>query len=183
MIRRWDRGLARFATRLTVAALLAAALLAGPLGHVRSSSADTMAVPIPADIGRHEHWIDVNLSQEIAVAMDGGTAVQLIFVTTGGPGWETPTGTFHILNRVEDETMKSDSLGIPIDSPGGYDLDHVMYTQYFTTEGHALHDNYWQPHSVFGSKATSHGCVGMELNDAKFLWDFLAYGGRVVIHS
>jgi len=183
VIRGWVTRMLGLGARLTAAALVALALLLVPLGQVRGSRADTMAVPIPADIGQHEHWVDVNLSQQVAVAMNGGTAVQLIFVTTGGPGWETPTGTFHVLNRVEDETMKSDSLGIPIDSPGGYDLDHVMYTQYFTTEGHALHDNYWQPDSVFGSKATSHGCVGMELNDASFLWGFLSYGGRVVIHN
>jgi lipoprotein-anchoring transpeptidase ErfK/SrfK len=182
-MRGWGGRRQRFGARLAAAVVVALAVLLLPLGHVHSSLADTMAVPIPSDIGQHEHWVDVNLSQQVAVAMDGSNAVQLIFVTTGGPGWETPTGTFHILNRVEDETMKSDSLGIPIDSPNGYDLDHVMYTQYFTTEGHALHDNYWQPHSVFGSKATSHGCVGMELNDANFLWGFLSYGGRVVIHS
>jgi lipoprotein-anchoring transpeptidase ErfK/SrfK len=162
---------------------LVLSLLSLPAGGApRTAHADQMAVPIPQDVGPHEHWVDVNLSRQTVVAMDGGTPVRVILATTGGPGWETPTGTFHILRRVEDETMTSSSLGIPIDSPGGYDLQHVMYTQYFTDEGHALHDNYWQPDSVFGSQATSHGCVGMQLDDSHFLWNFLTIGSRVVIH-
>lgn len=149
----------------------------------RPARADSLAVQIPADVGANERWVDVNLSQQITVAMEGTTPVRVIFVTTGGPDWDTPTGTFHIMRRVVDETMTSSSLGIPIDSPGGYDLNHVMDTQYFTAEGHALHDNYWQPDSVFGSTPTSHGCVGMRIDDAKFLWDFLGIGSRVVIHN
>jgi lipoprotein-anchoring transpeptidase ErfK/SrfK len=179
------RRLLRFGLRTGTALLLGLALLlvSLPAAHPpRIVHADQMAIPIPLDIGPDEHWVDVNLSQQVAVAMDGSTPVRVIFVTTGGPGWETPTGTFHVLRRVEDETMTSSSLGIPIDSPGGYDLQHVMYTQYFTTAGHALHDNYWQPDSVFGSQPTSHGCVGMQLDDAHYLWNFLTYGSRVVIH-
>lgn len=151
-------------------------------GH-RQVRADSLAVHIPADVSTDEHWVDVNLSQQITIAMDGTTPVRLIFSTTGMPGFETPTGTFHVLRRVEDETMTSSAIGIPIDSPDGYDLQHVMYTQYFTDMGHALHDNYWRPDDVFGSQATSHGCVGMRLDDAKFLWDFLSLGSRVVIHN
>jgi lipoprotein-anchoring transpeptidase ErfK/SrfK len=184
--RQTGRHLIQLGLRAGVALLagLALFLFSQSAGHTpRTVHADQMAIPIPQDVRPDEHWVDVNLSQQVAVAMDGSTPVRIIFVTTGGPGWETPTGTFHVLRRVEDETMTSDSLGIPIDSPGGYDLKHVMYTQYFTNAGHALHDNYWQPTSVFGSKATSHGCVGMQLDDSHFLWDFLTYGSRVVIHS
>lgn len=164
-------------------AMLLVSLAGTHFSRTGTMHADTMAIPIPADIGADEHWVDVNLSQQVTTAMDGPNAVRIIYVTTGMPGWETPTGTFRVLRRIEDETMKSDSLGIPIDSPDGYDLQHVMYTQYFTSMGHALHDNYWRPDSVFGSQATSHGCVGMQLNDAKFLWDFLGNHSRIVIHN
>ena len=177
------RGGLKLAVALAAAVVMLLLSLAGAhVSRTRTLRADTMTIPIPADIGADEHWVDVNLSQEVTTAMDGPNAVRVIYVTTGMPGWETPTGTFHVLRRVEDETMKSDSLGIPIDSPDGYDLEHVMYTQYFTNMGHALHDNYWRPDSVFGSQATSHGCVGMELGDAKFLWDFLSMHSRIVIH-
>jgi lipoprotein-anchoring transpeptidase ErfK/SrfK len=177
------RCLCRRGIRLAGAALTVLALFLLSLPSAQLSRADSMAVSIPADIGANEHWVDVNISQQTLVVMDGSTAVRVVFVTTGGSGWDTPTGTFHVMRRVEDETMTSSSLGIPINSPGGYDLDHVMYTQYFTNEGHALHDNYWQPDVIFGSTPTSHGCVGMELADSKFLWDYLTVGSRIVIHS
>lgn len=175
-------GVGRFWLRVASVFVAVLAVLAFSQARGATLHAESMAVPIPSDIGSHEHWVDVNLSQQVTVAMNGTQAVRVIFATTGQPGYETPTGTFHVLRRVEDETMRSSALGIPIDSPDGWDLEHVMYTQYFTDQGHALHDNYWRPDSVFGSQATSHGCVGMRLGDAKFLWDFLALGSRIVIH-
>lgn len=175
-------GLGRWGGRFGILAGLFLALALLCLAPARTSRADTMSIPIPSDVGPNEHWIDVNLTQQIAVAMDGAKAVRLIFVTTGMPGFDTPVGTFHILRRVEDDTMDSSTIGIPVDSPNGYYLTHVMYSQYFTDQGHALHDNYWRPNSVFGSQATSHGCVGMRRDDAAFLWNFLSLGSRVVIH-
>jgi lipoprotein-anchoring transpeptidase ErfK/SrfK len=162
---------------------LALLLLSPPLGPAKTTRADSLSINIPTDVGANEHWVDVNLSKQLTTVMDGTSPVRVIYVTTGMPGFDTPTGTFHVLFRVEDERMTSDGLGIPVDNPDGYDLSHVMYTQYFTNQGHALHDNYWRPDSVFGSQRTSHGCVGMELDDAYFLWGFLNNGSRVVIHN
>ena len=63
-----------------------------------------------------------------------------------------------------------------------YVLDHVLYTQYFTDRGHALHLNYWRPDGYFGRVRSSHGCVGLRFADAKFLWNFATYGTRVTVH-
>ncbi len=126
-------------------------------------------------------WIDVNLTQQIATAYEGTHPVRWAVVSTGGPGWETPVGTFRILRRVANETMNSAPLGIPPNAPGGYDLPNVLYTQYFTDYGHALHDNYWKWDSPFGVP-TSHGCVGMELSDAAYFWSFAGVGTPVVVH-
>jgi lipoprotein-anchoring transpeptidase ErfK/SrfK len=166
-----------------MAAAIVLLLVASPAGPPRTAHADSTSISIPSDVGQHEHWVDVNLSKQMTIAVDGTTPVRAIYVTTGMPGFDTPTGTFHVMYRVEDETMTSSSIGIPLDSDDGYDIPHVMYTQYFTSQGHALHDNYWRPDSVFGAQATSHGCVGMELDDAHFLWGFLSSGSRVVIHN
>lgn len=172
-------------TLLSRAAQLAAAGLTLPL--VRRAHADddgeTVSVQIPDDVRPGQRWVDVNLTQQVAVAMKGAEVVRVILVTTGMRGWETPIGQFNILYRVADERMASNALGIPIDSPNGYDLDHVLWTQYFTDEGHALHDNYWRPLSVFGHEATSHGCVGMVEEDANFLWSFVGDGSLVNIHD
>jgi lipoprotein-anchoring transpeptidase ErfK/SrfK len=107
----------------------------------------------------------------------GNSVYHTALVTTGKDGWDTPVGEFRINYRVYDETMTSASIG----AEEYYVLDHVLYTQYFTGEGHALHLNYWRPDSVFGHERTSHGCVGMRLADAEFFWNFVGTGSRVVV--
>jgi lipoprotein-anchoring transpeptidase ErfK/SrfK len=127
--------------------------------------------------GPEERWVLVDLSDQTAKAMVGSQVWHTAYVTTGKAGWETPAGTFQINYRVYDETMTSASIG----AEEYYVLDHVLFTQYFTSEGHALHLNYWRPDSVFGTTRTSHGCVGMRYADAEFFWNFVGIGSRVVI--
>ena len=132
--------------------------------------------------GSGEHWIDIDLSNKFARAMVGDQAVYGADVTIGRAGWNTPVGTFSILRRVENETMDSSTIGIPRDSSGGYYYTGVLYTQYFLPTGQALHYNYWVPDEAFGNWASSRGCIGLRLADAKFFWDFAEIGTRVVIH-
>src|SRR5215212_6469426 len=128
-------------------------------------------------------WIHVDVSQLVAQAMEGGQVVYTAPITPGRSDWPTPTGTFEILSRVYSETMDSSTLGIPPFAPGGYHLTDVLYTQYFTTSGHALHYNYWSPRAAFGRTAGSHGCVGLLLDDAAYFWRFATTGTPVVITS
>jgi len=128
-----------------------------------------------------ERWITVNLTTQRAIAFVGAQPVHLALVTTGAPGWETPTGDFRIYVRIENETMDSLTIGIPRDDSWGYYLENVYFTQYFVG-GIALHYNYWRSDSYFGNVPSSHGCVGMRYDDAKFFWDFATIGTRVVVH-
>lgn len=134
------------------------------------------AIPGPEVHG--ERWIDVDVASQTATAMVGSQSLYKALVTTGKDGWETPRGVFRILYRVPDETMTSAAIG----AEEYYVLDHVLYTQYFTDRGHALHLNYWRDDSYFGRIRSSHGCVGMRLADAKFFWDFATIGTRVTVH-
>ncbi|MBI4318509.1 MAG: L,D-transpeptidase family protein [Chloroflexi bacterium] len=134
------------------------------------------------DLETGERWIDVNLSRKIARAMVGQRAVYTAEVTIGREGWNTPVGRFSIVRRVENETMDSATIGIPRNSPDGYYLTGVLYTQYFLWSGQALHYNYWVPDEAFGNWASSRGCVGLRLADARFFWDFAEIGTPVVIH-
>jgi lipoprotein-anchoring transpeptidase ErfK/SrfK len=139
-------------------------------------------VSVPHAQAQGSRSIDVNLSTQTASVIEDGQVVYTAGVTTGRPGFRTPTGTFSILYRVANETMDSSSIGIPRDSPGGYYLTGVLYTQYFTSDGAALHYNYWSPASAFGGYPTSHGCVGMQLGPAQFFWNFASVGTPVTIH-
>lgn len=126
------------------------------------------------------HWIDVNLTQQVITAYNGDTPVYWAVMSSGAPGWETPAGTFNIRRRVANETMTSNSLAVSVPVP--YDLTNVLWTQYFTPYGTALHDNYWKDPATFGVP-TSHGCVGMLEPDAHFFWNWAALGTVVNIHS
>jgi lipoprotein-anchoring transpeptidase ErfK/SrfK len=132
---------------------------------------------IPGSEVAGERWILVDIENQTATAMIGERALYSALVTTGKSGWETPRGTFRIGYRVADETMTSVSIG----AEEFYVLEHVLYTQYFTNEGHALHLNYWRPDYYFGNIPSSHGCVGMRLADAEFFWNFATNGTRVTI--
>ena len=137
---------------------------------------DPPAVPGPEVVG--ERWIDVDIESQTTTAMVGNRAIYTSLVTTGKDGWETPRGTFSVLYRVANETMTSAAIG----AEEYYVLPDVLYTQYFTNQGHALHLNYWRDDSYFGNERSSHGCVGLRLADAEFFWRFASVGTRVTIH-
>ncbi len=123
-----------------------------------------------------ERWIAVDLTSQRMHAMVGDKPVYTAVISSGTRGWETPTGTFYINRRVANETMTSASLG----AEGYYHLENVLYTQYFTGVGHALHYSWWQEPGSFG-QPTSHGCVAQMLQDAEYFWDFARVGTRVAI--
>ena len=131
-----------------------------------------------------ERRVDVSLKEQLLRVYVGEELVYTAKVTTGKAGFETPAGTYQIWpgSRVFNETMTSQRAGIT-DPNDQYNVRNVLYTQYFTGAGHALHLNYWQPEWVFGAQPTSHGCVGLFLPDAQWLWLFVQPGTKVVVRS
>jgi len=124
--------------------------------------------------------VDVNL--QTAWAMEDTRIVREIPVTSGKAGFETPLGEFQVIARIQNERMTSERAGIT-GVAEQYDVHRVLFTQYFAEGGFALHLNYWQPAGVYGSYPTSHGCVGIPLADAQFLWLFGSRGMRVIVRD
>jgi hypothetical protein len=137
-----------------------------------------------ADAQGQEKWVDVNVSTQTASAMIGDRAVYTALVSTGSPQFPSPLGTHAIEKdgRLPVERMTATQAGY---TPGqaSYDVERVLFTQYYDRGGDALHLNYWRPQQVFGATATSHGCVGMQLHDAQYFWLFGFPGMRVEIHA
>jgi len=126
-------------------------------------------------------WLDVSLTGAAkVVAYEGGEPIRQFLAIKGVPKFPTPLGAWSIVRRVQDETMDSTTVGIPRNSPGGYYLQHVLYTQYFRDTGESLHYNWWS--SAWGTQG-SHGCLGLSLGDSKWLWDWATIGTPVLIHS
>jgi hypothetical protein len=136
----------------------------------------------PSDAGSYTgRWLRATLLPTTRViAFQGQTPVRSMYALRGIAAFPTPTGIFSILRRVPNETMDSMTLGIPHDSPYGYLVKNVLWTQYFTPDGASLHDNYWS--SNFGG-AGSHGCLGLSLGDSKWLWDWASIGVPVIVHA
>ena len=83
--------------------------------------------------------------------------------------------------RVKKETMDSSSL-IGLDAKrADYKVENVRWTQYFSADGKALHENYWKPRDEFGIPS-SHGCAGLVAEDARFFWNWADVGVPVIAH-
>lgn len=127
------------------------------------------------------HWIDVNLTQQIITAYDGDQPEFLAVMSAGAPGTPTETGVHQIERRVADETMDSSTLLMQVEVP--YYLTDVLYTQYFTDYGEAIHDNYWKDATSPYGVPTSHGCIGLREPDALRFWNWTSAGTIVNIHD
>jgi L,D-transpeptidase catalytic domain len=126
-------------------------------------------------------WIDLNLLHQVVVAYEGQRPVRLARTSTGRPGWETSAGRYAIQRRVANETMDSSSL-LGLDAArADYKVENVRWTQYFSADGKALHENYWKPRGEFGIPS-SHGCAGLVAEDASFFWNWADIGVPVVAH-
>ncbi|MGI8477435.1 MAG: L,D-transpeptidase [Thermomicrobiales bacterium] len=134
-----------------------------------------------------ERWIEVNLSAQYLIAWQGGVRMNETYVSTGRPGYETPTGTFYINTRYRFDDMAgclAPAWGGPCEQ---YSVPQVPYVQYFTNEGHALHGTYW--HDDFGN-THSHGCINLPTapyhtgsdDFAAWLWNWAGIGTRLYIH-
>jgi L,D-transpeptidase-like protein len=140
-------------------------------------NAPVLPPPLPPDAPTFGRWIDVDLTQQIMTAYDGRQPVRVVETTTGMAGWETPPGYYQILNRVANETMTSGAIG----AEHHFKLEDVLFTQYFTDRGHAIHFAWWRTEETIG-RPGSHGCLNLLLDDARFFWDWATYGTPVYVH-
>jgi L,D-transpeptidase catalytic domain len=140
--------------------------------------------PPPPVEGLYEtgRWIDLNLTLQIITAYEGVQPVYVARTSTGRPGWETYPGIYHIQRRVEKETMESSTL-VGLDAQrADYKVENIRWTQYFSDDGKALHENYWKPRDQFGIPS-SHGCAGLVAEDAQFFWDWASIGTPIYAHT
>lgn len=146
--------------------------------YARNVGRNAPVVPItpPPEAPTWGKWVDIHLTQQLMTAYDGFTPVRTFVVTTGMAGWETPPGLFYILRRVANETMTNDAIG----AEHYYKLEDVLFTQYFTDVGHALHFAWWRTPETIG-RPGSHGCINMLLDDSRFMWDWANIGTPILI--
>ena len=111
------------------------------------------------------------VSQKMTVELDGDTVYRWK-VSTGAPGYDTPSGTFRPF-RMEKEHFSKE-----------WDDAPMPYSIFFTGEGHAVHGSY---HVKSLGRRASHGCVRLHPDNAAKLFALVEKTGlsktRVVVRG
>ncbi|HEX2986893.1 MAG TPA: L,D-transpeptidase family protein [Chloroflexota bacterium] len=137
------------------------------------------APPVPGGPQYQGKWLDANLTQQVITAYVGSTPVHVAVMSSGRPDYPTPIGSFSVLRRVANETMDSTSVPWVRDH---YRLENVLFTQYFTSMGAAIHEAWWKTPDSFGIP-TSHACIGLPFDEAQWFWNWATEGTPVYVHQ
>ncbi|NSW51552.1 MAG: L,D-transpeptidase family protein [Anaerolineae bacterium] len=129
--------------------------------------------PVPytqgVDVDVDEHWIDIDLSDQMLYAYRGQDLVNQFLISSGTVYTPTVTGQFYIYVKYEAADM----------SGPGYYLPAVPHVMYFY-KGYGIHAATW--HNNFGTPM-SHGCINMRLEDAEWMFNFASINTLVNIHE
>ncbi|MDQ1287976.1 MAG: hypothetical protein QG622_1541 [Actinomycetota bacterium] len=123
----------------------------------------------------------VDLASHTLTMKKNGAVVKVIKITGGkaGPQWSTRNGTKVIMDQAKEVRMNSTTVGISDkNNPDFYD-ETEHWTQRLTRSGEFLHA---RPGSeaYFGRANVSHGCTGMTMADAQWLFEHSSVGDVVV---
>jgi len=118
-------------------------------------------------------WLDVNLTHNIITAYEGQTVRGLFPTSPGRPGFETTRGKHLVRYQVPVQDM----------SGPGYYVRGVQWISYFLPDGEAIHARTWDLDAISLGVPSSHGCLGVALDSAVFLYKFAAPGTLVYVHD
>lgn len=119
-----------------------------------------------------ERWVMINITLQYLWAYQGDQVLWQGYISSGTAKFATPTGSYHVLSKLESQTMEGVLGGEYYNVP---DVPDVMY---FTDLGHALHGTYW--HNNFGTPM-SHGCINLPMDVAEWMYKWSPMGMRVEI--
>lgn len=142
---------------------------------------DQKEVEVPHDFDKAngDKWVHVDLTNQTATAYQGTTVVKTFLIASGQPTADgsrlSDTGTFYVYLKYESQTMTGE----------GYSQPNTPWISYYNG-GEALHGApayMWGEHPIYIQQGVpgSHGCINMQVNDAKWMYDFATIGTRVVV--
>jgi hypothetical protein len=105
----------------------------------------------------------VDLTRQLATVYRNGVRIGVSTISSGRPGYETPTGVFTILEKNKQHISRK------------YNDAPMPYQERLTWGGVALHAG------GLPGYPESHGCVHLPLAFSKILFDAMPMGGTVVI--
>ncbi|WP_063061178.1 L,D-transpeptidase [Nocardia sienata] len=123
---------------------------------------------------------DANMSTHTFTVSMGGVVVRIMPASMGKPGFETPTGTYPVLEKFRNIIFDSRTIGIPLDSPEGYLIDGE-WAERLTWGGVFVHSAPWSVDQQ-GNSNVSHGCINLAPHDASWYYENVGIGDPVNIH-
>lgn len=113
--------------------------------------------------------------------MRNGKLEKTFPVSLGKEGYETPNGTYYVLEKFADIVMDSSTYGVPIDSAEGYKLK-VQDAVRIDNSGIFVHSAPWSV-SDQGKRNVSHGCPNLSPANAQWFYDNFGSGDPVVVKN
>jgi lipoprotein-anchoring transpeptidase ErfK/SrfK len=113
--------------------------------------------------------------------MRNGTLEKTIPVSLGKPGYETPNGTYYVLEKFADMVMDSSTYGVPVNSAEGYKLK-VQDAVRINNAGIFVHGAPWSVGDQ-GKRNVSHGCPNLSPANAQWFYDNFGSGDPVVVKN
>ena len=129
----------------------------GVVGPQTRSALAHAHVPVPWSTAT---GLEIHIAQQVLLLVQGGRVVRAIHVSTGRPGWPTPSGHFTIRARYVMSWSVRFHVWMPL-------------AQYFY-DGYAIHEFPDVP-----DYAASHGCIRVPAEEARAVWSFGRIGMRV----
>lgn len=113
--------------------------------------------------------------------MRNGRLEKTFPVSLGKKGYETPNGTYYVLEKFADIVMDSSTYGVPIDAPEGYKLK-VQDAVRISNTGIFVHSAPWSVADQ-GKRNVSHGCPNLSPANAQWFFDHFGSGDPVVVKN
>ncbi len=113
--------------------------------------------------------------------MRNGVLEKTMPVSLGKPGYETPNGTYYVLEKFADMVMDSSTYGVPVDAAEGYKLK-VQDAVRINNAGIFVHGAPWSVEAQ-GKRNVSHGCPNLSPANAQWFYDNFGSGDPVVVKN
>jgi len=124
---------------------------------------------------REDKTIIIDLSEQTLSNYEGGFRIATRLVSTGKPGYKTPTGEFSINGKIDRAYSQTYKLYMP-------------YWMSFTYRGHGIHElpewanGYKEGENHLGIPV-SHGCVRLGVGPAGELYNWAEVGTAVIVQK
>ncbi|MCH9736897.1 MAG: L,D-transpeptidase family protein [Actinomycetia bacterium] len=113
--------------------------------------------------------------------MRNGILEKTMPVSLGKPGYDTPNGTYYVLEKFADMVMDSSTYGVPVDAAEGYKLK-VKDAVRINNAGIFVHGAPWSVADQ-GKRNVSHGCPNLSPANAQWFYDNFGSGDPVVVKN